>query len=625
MRPVRADQLLRVGAAVGGLLFLASVLEQGEIQPLEGSGLGLESAQLPLAISLASLWLLSLLRRKELAEFGARLLDDGPLSSRDRLRVAGFVGGLCLIGFALRLSHTHVVPFDADEAQLVWVAGSENLASMWRLMTRVSPHPPGYFTLLHGLQAISWHPFWMRAPSVVAGTACIWLAYRLARELAGRPAGLTMAALFALTPPMIELSRIARNYTLPLAFLMLAAFLYARGLRRWSVRDLALAALAAPISVSLHYGFAAGVAGIGLAIGALLALQRASARQWIQLSLLQVPLAVFLAVAYVSHVAVLPAHLEAIHVRIYSAGMEFSAWELHRPLLMTWKYLAPGPAGATLAAMSVTGAILLIHRRNHRALVMCIGPIIAALVFMWAERLPMNGTRHSVFLLPFLATLAAANIPELLRRLRPGSWAAVAAPPALILLASLYAGSCLSHFEAYNQPSPFPRRYLPMAHRLEHQQASFRILEERASPRDIVLLSAAARFQFYTHYELSAILRAGPGQERDLRLVGGTRATGRRLLHHGVPFYDVQMGYFPGPQQVYHAAEIVRKTFRLGRPKRVWVLWGGREFEPTDSFARLCPDLEIDEEVLEASGGLLLQMNARALRACGRALAGQEE
>ena len=71
-------------------------------------------------------------------------------------------------------------------------------------------------------------------PSVVAGTACIALTYAFTRELVGRSAGLAASGIVAFAAPLIELSRVARNYTIPLAVFILVAFLQARGLRRRS-------------------------------------------------------------------------------------------------------------------------------------------------------------------------------------------------------------------------------------------------------------------------------------------------------------------------------------------------------------------------------------------------------
>ncbi|MFP8879771.1 MAG: glycosyltransferase family 39 protein [Myxococcota bacterium] len=620
MRTILPLQVCAIGGAFAALLH---VLDRGEIQAFAGLGLGLDSARIPLAIALVSVLLLSVVRRDALAEFIARLLDEAPLSLTDRRRVAGYIGILCVFGFAMRLSHIHVVPFSSDEAQLVWLAGSEDLPSMWELMTRASPHPPGYFLLLHAVQGISsWQPFWMRLPSAIAGAACIWLAYLLGRELVGRPAGMAMALLFAVAPTAVDLSRLARNYTLPLVFLMLAAFLYARGLRRQSGRDLLLAALAAPISVSLHYLFLAGVAGIGLATAVLLALQKAPVREWLRLAVFHIPLALLLAVLYFTHIAVLPPFMEEIHVQIWAPHLEFSAIEFHRPYLATWRYLFPGPSGSVLAVLSLTGAIVLILRRNYRALILCAGPLVAAYALLWADRLPLNGTRHSFFLLPFLSVLAVANVPEVLRRFRPGSWAAAAATTGLLLVASVYTDSSLSWFEEYNLPTPaqlFRKPGLP--HRMTSQHASYRILEQRAAPEDIVLLSTSAVFQFYTHYELSPILYPEAGQERNLRLGGVPGDSVRHLVHRGVPFYSGLNGWFATPTLIYQAVERVRTVFGLRRPQRLWFLWGGHQIDPRDRFAEECPMVHFDEDVMQATGGLLLQMDPNALRACGRALA----
>jgi hypothetical protein len=125
----------------------------------------------------------------------------------------------------------------------------------------------------HSLQAA-------RLPAVFTGTAMVVLLFLWTRRVAGRSAGWIAALLLAFSPLAVELSQIARFYTLhAFAFLGAAMLAYAAvgvGPKLRTRLVLALAALAcAGLALHLQMLTALGVLGLGLWLAGLMLLETA--------------------------------------------------------------------------------------------------------------------------------------------------------------------------------------------------------------------------------------------------------------------------------------------------------------------------------------------------------------
>lgn len=176
-------------------------------------------------------------------------------------------GRLCLwailaVAAALRLWRLDVPSLWFDEILVAMVAKLP-VEAIFERVAGSDIHPPWF----HLLTKLSMHAGQgdaaLRLPQAVAGLAGVWLCWRVGRELVSEHAGLCMAAVCAVLPWQVLLSRQLRPYALVIFFCTLAFSALARTVRGGPVRDAACAALALWAPLLLYYGslLAAGGAG----------------------------------------------------------------------------------------------------------------------------------------------------------------------------------------------------------------------------------------------------------------------------------------------------------------------------------------------------------------------------
>lgn len=127
---------------------------------------------------------------------------------------------IVLLGFILRLVNLNQ-SFWLDEAAQV-MESVRPLSQQFRIISDF--HPPLYHLLLHFWMYFDTSEIWVRLPSVLLGTGCVYLLYRSARRLGNERIGLFSALFLALSPYHIWYSQEARPYML-FIFLSLASTL----------------------------------------------------------------------------------------------------------------------------------------------------------------------------------------------------------------------------------------------------------------------------------------------------------------------------------------------------------------------------------------------------------------
>jgi 4-amino-4-deoxy-L-arabinose transferase-like glycosyltransferase len=156
-----------------------------------------------------------------------------------------------LAGAALRIAPALLWPIRHDEV-LTWLTAQAD-PSAFLLWTHHPHHPPLSFALVRlstGLTGTD-AEWALRLPSLLAGIACIPVAYAVGRALGTRAGGILLALLIALDPLLVDQARQARMYSL-YALLFLAALYALVRIRpgrdgtiprwRWVVAGLGLAA-----------------------------------------------------------------------------------------------------------------------------------------------------------------------------------------------------------------------------------------------------------------------------------------------------------------------------------------------------------------------------------------------
>jgi len=160
---------------------------------------------------------------------------------------------ILFVAFALRVYRLDAVGLEGDEAFSVKAAYS-GLSDIVHLVSTTDPHPPLYYSLLHGWCLLAGSSeFAVRFPSVVANVLTIVFVVKLADFYSWRYAGLVGAILLALNPYQVWYSQEARVYA-PVALFGIVAVYYALlFLRKDKALHLGLYGVFILLSMYSHY------------------------------------------------------------------------------------------------------------------------------------------------------------------------------------------------------------------------------------------------------------------------------------------------------------------------------------------------------------------------------------
>lgn len=150
------------------------------------------------------------------------------MTERDRKQALAAVGGLVLVGAVLRLSGLGERGFWYDELRTLLASRLDLIPMVGERLT--AGHPPVFFLLTWSLlRLLGESEVLLRLPAALGGIGAIPASYLLTARLgAGRAAALLAAALVACNPLQIELSRVARPYSLVVLVSLLSSALLAR-------------------------------------------------------------------------------------------------------------------------------------------------------------------------------------------------------------------------------------------------------------------------------------------------------------------------------------------------------------------------------------------------------------
>ncbi|MBQ7502353.1 glycosyltransferase family 39 protein [bacterium] len=96
-------------------------------------------------------------------------------------------------GFAVRLCYALCASVDLDEGFTYFFA-QPSLSDILKISHLHDPyHPPTYYMFIHIMQLISLNEVWLRLPSLICGTAAVWVSYLIGRTLKGEGLGLFLA------------------------------------------------------------------------------------------------------------------------------------------------------------------------------------------------------------------------------------------------------------------------------------------------------------------------------------------------------------------------------------------------------------------------------------------------
>ena len=134
------------------------------------------------------------------------------------------------LGLIVRIWHASGTYLNPDEALHFFVANKTTWWETYRSSLNVS-HPPLLIFLLRVWRGLGTSELMLRLPSILAGTAFCWFAYRWLSRLFEQSVVWIAFAFIVFLPSSIDLSTEVRQYALLLAFVMGSAYFLERAVR----------------------------------------------------------------------------------------------------------------------------------------------------------------------------------------------------------------------------------------------------------------------------------------------------------------------------------------------------------------------------------------------------------
>jgi hypothetical protein len=338
---------------------------------------------------------------------------------------------LLLAGLAIRMWYGWGTYLNPDEALHFSVA---NQTTWWLTYKRslILGHPPLLIFLLHAWRTVATSEWMLRLPSIVAGTAACWLAYRWLALLTDLSVAVTAYGLMLFLPSSIELSAEVRQYALLLAFSMAAGYLAELGLARNSVPAMLGSGLCLCLALATHYSAFLFALTLGVYTALRMRQQHSGLKvfaAWEFGQVLAVGLGYFFFVTHLTQLGKTYGGVSAVRGFMANEflGNSYYAPGRVNPLLFVFartggvlQYLFEQPVVGDLAyPVFVLGLIQLLRRRERpgRLLgLLLVFPFLANALAALVRAYPYGGTRHCFLLLPFASALVATGLVSMLRK-----------------------------------------------------------------------------------------------------------------------------------------------------------------------------------------------------------------
>ncbi len=327
------------------------------------------------------------------------------------------------LGFALRLVVAASTFLDPDEAFHFALGNQPTLQLAYRASLS-SAHPPLLVILIYVLRGLGHSELMLRFPSVIAGTLSCWLGYKWLLSIAQRGIALTGLVLLALSPPLFALESEVRQYALLLLFVSAALYWFESAVQGDSWSKMTLFGLALCAALTAHYGALLFAVSMGMyALLRFLELRPGASvlLTWACGQAAFLALAVFF---YRTHVPVVERGISDSWLRksFYHSGDHVISFVLTNTYRFFHFLFGQPVIGTIMLLLFVAGLVFLMpgwpaHAiKFRRAGVL----VVFALALSWALALaglyPFGGTRHGVFLLPFIVLAIASGLVNLLKK-----------------------------------------------------------------------------------------------------------------------------------------------------------------------------------------------------------------
>lgn len=349
---------------------------------------------------------------------------------------------IILAGLPLRFELAAGLALQIDEAMRFVVASEPTIADAFDAWF-VHTHPPLEFLLYHQWLGVGNSEFVMRLPSIIAGVIAAWVAYLWLSRLTDRRAALVGVFVLTFSLPLLRVSAQVRSYTFMLAFLMGALWFSERFRESQRVRHLVGETICLTFALLAHYATAwvIGLMGlVGLVRAFNLGLGSSVTRAWVASQFVLAGICVGM---YLFHVRTLVGtdfhdgfwvslnqgnvFVDSIPGRMKFAmlgGLRFigsMSGTLWLPMLCVvgigaWLFSKTGASRVIRGCAQTNDPQLALWCSQVESVLWGIGPFVIAALLQALRIYPLGATRHSLWLMPFVALAASAAARPLLAR-----------------------------------------------------------------------------------------------------------------------------------------------------------------------------------------------------------------
>jgi len=189
---------------------------------------------------------------------GLRLPEDGGVHKAGRVErwlethLNLLAYGIVAVAFLLRADAAARSFLNPDEALHYIILNQRSVYWAYKI-SLTNAHPPLIYLLLYYWKFLGRSEMMLRFPSVLAGTAACWLAYKWIGTVFGKVAGLIGLLLFSFSPAMIALSAEVRSYALLLVFETGALYFAEAALREKSIPKMWRFSVLQYLAILSHY------------------------------------------------------------------------------------------------------------------------------------------------------------------------------------------------------------------------------------------------------------------------------------------------------------------------------------------------------------------------------------
>jgi Dolichyl-phosphate-mannose-protein mannosyltransferase len=318
-------------------------------------------------------------------------------------------------GFALRMFVANRTYLNPDEA-LHYLLLNQSSVFLAYKASLTNAHPPLIYLVLYYWRFLGRSELMLRLPSVIAGTAFCWVAFKWMGNVFGKAAGLIGLILIAFSPAMVALSAEVRAYALLLFCMGGALYFLERAFAEKSVREMWCFTAFLYLSILSHYSAVFFAAAMGVYTLARIADSHLPRRAVIAWAAGQAGALAIYGILYVTHVSKIKNSIE-----VWSRPFDSSYFHTDAISLFTFTWentlniflflFGQRLVAHTMLLCFVAGVAFLFARdllsrrensQSSRLGILLFFPFIAVWGASLAGIYPYVGSRHTVFLAPFV-------------------------------------------------------------------------------------------------------------------------------------------------------------------------------------------------------------------------------